>query len=112
LTFTKWNTIIKVPYGRTKKNNIEQGAEKMTITEQLEKQLDKYPVALDPTQVGEILGVSRRYVDQLLDDGKIPYFVLDDTKQYKQKRVLRANLIAYMIQQNQNTIKQGVNDNE
>lgn len=71
------------------------------VVKQLNQELKKYPVALDPSQVAEILGVSRRYVDQLLDDGKIAYFVLDETKKQKQKRVLKATLIAYVIQQNQ-----------
>lgn len=71
------------------------------ITSTLERQLKEYPVALDPTQVAEILGISRRYVDQLLSDGKLDYFVIDETKKQQQKRVLKANLIAFIIQQNQ-----------
>lgn len=67
----------------------------------LDTQLEKYPVALDPIQVAEILGISRRYVDQLLADGKVGYFVIDETKKQQQKRVLKANLIAYIIQQKQ-----------
>ena len=64
--------------------------------ELLEKQLEGYPVALDPGQVAEVLGVSRRYVDQLLTAGKLQHFVLDETKQRKEKRVTKAALIAFM----------------
>ena len=72
--------------------------EKMTKT--LEDQLKDYPVALDPSQVAEILGISRRYVDTLLDDGKMAYFIIDETKKQQQKRVLKAVLIAFIVQQN------------
>lgn len=69
-----------------------------TQTKKLEEDLANYPATLEPAQVGEILNVSRRYVDKMLTEGKLPYLVLDDTKLYKQKRVLKANLIAFMIQ--------------
>lgn len=72
----------------------------------LERELAGYPVSLEPTEVAEILGVSRRYVDKLLDDGKLQHFVLDETKTQKQKRVLKAVLIAYMIQQQTQTTNQ------
>lgn len=66
----------------------------------LEAQLDKYPaVGLTPDQVAEALGISRRYVDTLLDAGKLEYFVLDPEKTYKQKRVTKATLLAF-IQKN------------
>jgi len=69
----------------------------------LEAQLEKYPaIGLDPNQVAEALGVSRRYVDMLLDEGKIEYFVLDTEKKLKQKRVTKAALIIYITN---NTIK-------
>jgi thymidylate synthase ThyX len=74
------------------------------ISEAVEKQLKDYPVALDPVQVAEILGVTRRYVDQLLDEGKIPYFPLNEDKQYQQKRVLKANLIAFMVRNQNNNV--------
>lgn len=65
--------------------------------EALEQCFEKYPaVGLDPEQVAEALGVTRRYVDRLLDEGVIEYFVLDPTKTYKQKRVTKAALIAYI----------------
>lgn len=64
----------------------------------LKKQLDRYPeVGLNPDQVAEALGVGRRYVDMLLDENKIEYFVLDPSKKYKQKRVTKAALIAYIL---------------
>jgi len=63
----------------------------------LEAQLEKYPaIGLDPDQVAEALGITRRYVDMLLDEGKIEYFVLDPEKKYKQKRVTKAALISYI----------------
>jgi excisionase family DNA binding protein len=71
----------------------------------LEQQLEKYPaLGLDPDQVAEALGVTRRYVDKLLDDGHIKYFVLDPSRQHKQKRVTKAALIAYITN---NTIGKG-----
>lgn len=73
----------------------------------LESCFEKYPaVGLNPEQVAEALGVTRRYVDQLLDDGKIEYFVLDPEKTYKQKRVTKSALIDYIIS---NTIDKGEN---
>lgn len=78
---------------------LEETEQVKQLKAQLEAQLEKYPVALDPEQVAEVINCSRRYVDQLIDDGKLPYFVLDDTKTYKQKRVLKVNLMAFMINQ-------------
>lgn len=76
---------------------------KETQREVLEQQLAKYPaVGLDPEQVAEALGISRRYVDKLLDDGTIEHFVLDPTKTYKQKRVTKAALIAFIEKNTQN----------
>lgn len=76
--------------------------QRVELQQQIEKQLEKYPVALEPLHIAEILNVSRRYVDQLIDEGKLEHFVLDPTRQYKQKRVLKANLIAFMINQTNN----------
>lgn len=65
---------------------------------QLEKQLEKYPaVGLDPTEVAEVLNISRRYVDTLMDEGKLNYFVLDPDMKRKQKRVTKDTLIAYIL---------------
>lgn len=71
----------------------------VSIKETLERELERYPVSLEPTEVAEILGVSRRTVDNLINDGVIASFVVDDSKVQKQKRVLKAVLIAYMIRQ-------------
>ena len=66
----------------------------------LEAQLSKYEaIGLNPEQVAEVLGVTRRYVDTLLNEGKLEHFVLDPTKQLKQKRVTKQALISY-IQKN------------
>lgn len=65
----------------------------------LENKLEKYPLALNPEEVAAVLGVTRRYVDKLIDDNILEHFVIDPNKQYKQKRVLKSKLIDYMIQQ-------------
>lgn len=69
-------------------------------TAMLERALEKYPPALDPEQVAEVLGVTRRYVDNLLREGKLDHFVLDPTKQRLEKRVNKAALIAFMLNAN------------
>lgn len=63
---------------------------------EITKLLDGYPLALDPDQVAEILGITRRTVDKLLHDGKIKYFAIDPEAERKQKRVAQCDLIAYM----------------
>lgn len=63
----------------------------------LEKQLEAYPVALDPDQVAEILGITRRTVDKLLNEGKLPYFAVNPEAARQLKRVTKADLIGYMI---------------
>jgi excisionase family DNA binding protein len=65
--------------------------------EALERQLKDYPEALDPTQVAEVLNCTRRYVDKLIDAGKLPAFALDPTKERQEKRVTKADLMAYML---------------
>lgn len=67
-----------------------------TVT-MLERQLEKYPASLDPSQVAEALGISRKTADKLIDDGRIEYFVLDPEAARKQKRVTKAALIAFML---------------
>lgn len=62
----------------------------------LAQQLEKYPASLDPDEVAEALGVSRRTVDRLFTAGKLEYFVLDPTAERKQKRVAKAVLIDFM----------------
>lgn len=63
----------------------------------LEKQLEGYPVALDPDQVAEVLGITRRTVDKLLNEEKLPYFAIDPEAARQQKRVTKGDLIDYMI---------------
>jgi len=59
--------------------------------------LKKYPPVLYPDQVAEIIGVSRRTLDDLIKRGVIAAFTLDPTKERKQYRVNKADLIAYMM---------------
>jgi hypothetical protein len=68
--------------------------EKVTM---LERQLERYPASMDPSQVAESLGVSRKTVDKLLDEGRIECFILDPEADRKQKRVSKAVLIAFML---------------
>lgn len=63
----------------------------------LERQLEKYPDSLDPDQVAEIMNVGRKTVDRLLDAGTLEGYVIDPTKERQEKRVVKAILIAYMI---------------
>jgi excisionase family DNA binding protein len=65
----------------------------------LYQSLEKYPASLDPDQVAEALGISRRTVDRLLDAGKIEFFVIDETKERKDKRVTKAALVEFMQRQ-------------
>lgn len=63
---------------------------------EIKKLLESYPLALDPDQVAEILGITRRTVDKLLADGKIRHFAIDPEAERKQKRVAQYDLIAYI----------------
>lgn len=68
----------------------------------LENDLKGYPAVLDPNQVADILGVSRKTVDGLIAAGVIEAFPLDPNKERKQYRVTKANLIAYITNKNSN----------
>jgi excisionase family DNA binding protein len=65
---------------------------------ELEKVMEGYPVALDPDQVAAILGITRRTVDKLLDEGKIQHFVINPGSERKLKRVTKVDLVDYMLQ--------------
>lgn len=65
--------------------------------DELEKFMAAYPVALDPDQVAEILGITRRTVDKLLDEHRIEHFVINPDAERKQKRVTKAVLVGYML---------------
>lgn len=67
--------------------------DKLTI---LTDDLKDYPTVLDPDQVADIIGVSRRTVDDLIKNGVIKAFALDPAKQRKQYRVNKADLMAYI----------------
>lgn len=64
---------------------------------ELEKFMAKYPVALDPEQVAEILGITRRTVDKLLEEDRLKYFVVNPDSERKLKRITKADLVAYML---------------
>lgn len=64
---------------------------------EIERFMASYPVALDPDQVAEILGITRRTVDKLLDENRLTYFVINPEAERKQKRVTKADLVAYML---------------
>lgn len=68
-----------------------------TKTAILERELEKYPTALDPNQVAEVLGVSRKTVDKLLENGTLDCFTVDPTAERKQKRVTKATIIDFMM---------------
>lgn len=63
----------------------------------VEEQIDALPEALDPQEVADFLGCSRRYADILMDQGKLTYFTLDPTKTHKQRRVLRATIKDFVM---------------
>lgn len=63
----------------------------------IERLLEQYPASLDPSQVAEALGISRKTVDRLLESGRLDYFVLDPNAERKQKRVTKAALVAFML---------------
>ena len=67
--------------------------DKITI---LTAELKKYPTVLDPEQVADILGISRRTVDNLIKSNVLKSFVLDPSKERKQYRVNKADLMAYI----------------
>lgn len=75
--------------------NVEK---KTLLQQQLEDQLKDYPENLDPDQVAEVLGCSRRYADGLITSGKLYGFALDPTKQRKEKRVPKSAIVGYIIQ--------------
>jgi excisionase family DNA binding protein len=58
--------------------------------------LKQYPAVLDPDQVADIIGVSRRTMDELIKGGTVKAFALDPTKYRKQYRINKADLIAYL----------------
>jgi len=62
----------------------------------LEKGLQNYPPVLTPDQVADILGVSRRTVDDYIKADVIKAFPLDPSKARKQYRVTKAELMAYV----------------
>lgn len=64
---------------------------------EIEKFITGYPVSLDPDQVAEILGITRRTVDKLLDEQRIKYFVINPESERKLKRVTKADLVSYML---------------
>lgn len=67
----------------------------------LYKSLEQYPASLDPSQVAEALGVSKRTVERLMDAGKIAYFVINEDAVLREKRVTKASLIDFMLKQQQ-----------
>ena len=71
--------------------------EKLTV---LENDLKKYPAVLTPDQVAEILGLSRRTVDDYIKAGTIEAFPLDPNKERKQYRVTKAALMVYITNKN------------
>lgn len=73
--------------------------------EDLENMLKEYPPSLDPTQVAEVLNCTRKYVDKLINNHRIPAYTLDPSKERQEKRVTKADLIAYMLK---NQIKGGL----
>lgn len=63
------------------------------------KSLEQYPASMNPDQVAEALGISRKTVDRLLDGGKIEFFTVatDETQTRPAKRVTKAALIEYQL---------------
>lgn len=58
--------------------------------------LKKLPTVLDPEQVADVIGVSRRTVDDLIKKGVIKAFALDPTRERKQYRINKADLLVYI----------------
>ena len=63
----------------------------------LEDQFKDQAQSLDLETVAQLLNVSRRYVDTLIDERKLQAYSLDTTKQRQTKRVTKADLIAYIL---------------
>lgn len=65
----------------------------------LERQLDKYEgETLTPKQCAKIIGISRKKVDDLIDKGILKAFPVDPTaKERQHRKVVKADLIAYML---------------
>lgn len=63
----------------------------------LEDQFKDQAQSLDLETVAQLLNVSRRYVDTLIDERKLQAYSLDITKQRQTKRVTKADLIAYIL---------------
>lgn len=68
----------------------------------LENNLIDYPAILTPDHVADILGVSRRTVDDYIKAGIINAFTLDPTKERKLYRVTKDSLLAYISNNNNN----------
>lgn len=66
----------------------------------LENDLKEYPAVLDPDTVAEILGVSKKTINNMITAGRLVFFALDPTKERKQYRITKADLIAYMLDTN------------
>lgn len=62
----------------------------------LSEELKEYPPSLTKKQVAEILAISERKVDDLLEKKKIPSFPVDKDSDRKQLRVNKSDLILYM----------------
>lgn len=65
--------------------------------ELLEKELENYPRTLSRDQVAEILELSRRTVDGLVEKKLIPSFTLDPEATRKNIKINKSDLILYML---------------
>lgn len=67
----------------------------------LTAELKAYPAVLDPNQVADIIGISRKTIDDLIKREVIKAFPLDPARERKQYRINKADLIAYLMNTNQ-----------
>jgi len=68
---------------------------------ELERMLDKYPPTLDIENVASILDVCERTASDLMKDGTISSFVLDETAKRKSYRTTKVDIINYMLRSEQ-----------
>lgn len=65
----------------------------------LEDELKDYPAALSRDEAAEIMGISRRKIDDLVERKVIPSFVVDPASQKKQVKINKSDLMAHMLKE-------------
>lgn len=67
----------------------------------LETMLEKYPPTLNIENVASILDVCERKASELMKDGTINSFVIDETAKRKSYRTTKVDIINYLLRSKQ-----------